>query len=152
MQRRLLDTIYQKADMMQKNIAKFVALTSVLLCLVAFVGCGKGDGLCAIEGTVTLDGQPIQDGFIGFGPKAGQQGTMAGAQIKEGKYAARVSEGEMVVSVRAQKKETVNDPDHGQVVNLIDLPIPEKYSSKSEQTVIVKPGKNTYNLDIVSEK
>ncbi|MBQ9874454.1 MAG: hypothetical protein IJM30_08310 [Thermoguttaceae bacterium] len=135
---------------MRKNIALHAALFSVLLCLAALAGCAKNDGLCTVEGTVTLDGAPLAEGTINFGPMAGSSGTATGAKIENGKYSARASEGEMIVNIRSQKKETTQDPEHGETMTFTEL-IPEKYNQQSELKATIKPGKNTFDFDLKSE-
>lgn len=135
---------------MQKNIAKFALLACVLLCFSAFIGCAKSDGLNPVEGTVTLDGVPVADGNINFGPMAGQSGTATGGKITDGKYSIRASQGEMAVTIRAPKKETVDQDGH-QAIQLTET-IPEKYNMKSELKVTINPGKNTgVNFDLKSD-
>ena len=133
---------------MRKNIFRFIAVSCVLFCFAAlFVGCQKNDGLCTVEGTVTLDGAPLADGMINFGPMAGASGPATGAKITDGKYSARASAGEMVVTIRSQKKETVQDPDHGDMVQMTEL-VPEKYNQQSELKATIQPGKNTFDFDL----
>jgi hypothetical protein len=61
-----------------------------LLCLIAAsaicwaAGCGNGN-LVAVEGRVTVDGKPADDGSIVFNP-VDRQGPSKGVQIKDGKY------------------------------------------------------------------
>ena len=137
-----------RKNIMRKSFVQFAALSCVLLCLTAlFVGCQKNDGLCSVEGTVTLDGTPLADGTINFGPMAGSHGTATGAKITDGKYSARASEGDMVVTIRSQKKETVQDPEHGEMISMTEL-IPEKYNQQSELKATIQPGKNTFDFDL----
>ena len=96
-----------------------------------------------------LDGAPLADGHINFGPMSGSSGTATGAKITDGKYSARASAGEMVVTIRAQKKETVQDPEHGEMVQMTEL-IPEKYNQQSELKASIQPGKNTFDFDLKS--
>ena len=126
------------------------AIAGLLVALTTFVGCEKNDGLCLVEGTVTLDGSPVADGMISFGPTIGSSGTATGAKIVDGKYSARASAGEMSVAIRAQKKEISQDPDHGETISLTEL-IPEKYNQNSELKASIKPGKNTFDFDLKSD-
>ncbi len=133
---------------MQTKIAQFAAVFCVVLCFATlFAGCQKSDGLCAVEGTVTLDGAPLAEGTINFGPMAGAHGTATGAKIVDGKYSARASQGEMAVSIRSQKRETVQDPERGEMITATEL-IPDKYNQNSELKVTIQPGKNTHNFDL----
>ena len=132
---------------MRKKIVSIIAFSCILTCFVAIVGCQKNDGLCSVEGTVTLDGAPLAEGTINFGPMAGSHGTATGAKITDGKYSARASAGEMVVTVRSQKRETVQDPDHGEMITATEI-IPEKYNQQSELKATIQPGKNTFDFDL----
>jgi hypothetical protein len=75
----------------------FVFLTPWML------GCGAAKG--KVEGTVTLDGQPLPIGNIAFHPS---KGIGAGAQIQDGKYSIdKVAAGSVTVTVETEtlKKE-----------------------------------------------
>lgn len=135
---------------MRNQFLRFALTIGVVCCLAAFVGCGKNDGLCTVEGTVTLDGAPLADGTINFGPMAGASGTATGAKIVNGKYSARASEGEMVVNIHSQKKETTRDEDGRESLNLTEL-IPAKYNQESELKASIGPGKNVCNFDLTSD-
>jgi hypothetical protein len=57
------------------------------LSLIALGGCGADDGKIGnpVSGSITLHGQPLDQGTIEFLPAAGQ-GTYSGGPIKEGRY------------------------------------------------------------------
>ena len=134
---------------------KAASLLSGLLCLACFVGCGPNDGLCQVDGTVTLDGQPLESGRINMGPMVGNPGTAVGGDIINGAFSIRASEGEMAVTIRSQKKVAIDDPTpdelaHNVTERLVEQ-IPEKYNQKSELKCTIAPGKNTVNFDLVSE-
>ena len=120
------------------------------MCVAALVGCGKDKGLCSVEGTVTLDGVPLESGTINFGPMAGASGTATGGKNEGGKYSIKASEGEMVVTIRSQKQETETDADGRQILKREEI-IPEKYNQASELKKTVSKGKNTIDFDLKSE-
>jgi hypothetical protein len=65
--------------------ALFVAVATAL----ATSGCGGGgDNLPRqeVSGTVTLIGQPLAQGTIQFMPMSQEQGTLAGGEVKDGKF------------------------------------------------------------------
>jgi hypothetical protein len=64
--------------------------------LLALVGCSSSDG--TVHGTVTANGQHVEEGFISFIPSDGQNSTY-GAPIQEGKYNAKVKPGKYWVMV-----------------------------------------------------
>ena len=120
------------------------------------VGCKPDDGLCSVEGAVTLDGQPLADGTINIGPMVGQPGTAVGGKIVNGVYKVRASEGEMIVTIRSQKAETIENPTeddiaHGVTERMVEQ-IPARYNQQSELKMTVNKGKNTVNFDLTSEE
>ncbi len=140
---------------MKKNLINAASLIGVFCCLVAFVGCAPNDGLCSVEGTVTLDGQPLEHGTINMGPMVGQPGTAVGGEIVKGAYKVRASEGEMIVSIRSQKKVPIDNPTedekaHGVTERQVEQ-IPEKYNSKTELKFTVVKGKNVQNFELVGD-
>jgi hypothetical protein len=64
----------------------FVAVSAAL----ALPGCGGGGGdnlpRQGVSGTVTLNAQPLAQGTIQFTPLSQEQGTLAGGEIKDGKF------------------------------------------------------------------
>ena len=76
------------------------------LCAAAVVfaasGCSKGRGLDLhpVSGTVTFDGQPIEDGYITFRAVSGDPRGFAGP-IKQGAYSAKALATPMKVSITA---------------------------------------------------
>lgn len=133
-----------------------LALLCVALSAVAFSGCKPDDGLCDVEGKVTLDGQPLATGTINIGPMSGQKGTAVGGKIENGMYKVRASEGEMIVTIRSQKLVKIENPtqddiDHG-VTERDEEIIPSKYNQQSELKMTVKKGeKNVVNFDLTTE-
>lgn len=74
------------------------------LALVSVVGCSGGEAVHEVEvtGSVTIDGQPIDQGAISFVAVDGVART-GGGIIKDGKYVARVAPGEKKVMVLGNK-------------------------------------------------
>lgn len=70
--------------------------------LVLGAGCGGGSGLDLhpVSGTVTFDGQPVEDGYITFRAQSGDPRGFAGP-IKQGKYTAETFAKPMKVSITA---------------------------------------------------
>jgi hypothetical protein len=64
-------------------------LLTGLVLLTWATGCGGSNiQRAVVAGRVTLDGQPIERGFIRFFPIKGTEGPMWGAQITDGSYRA----------------------------------------------------------------
>ena len=137
-----------------KTMKMFCAVAA-LFCVACFAGCQPDDGLYPVEGTVTLDGQPLEEGSIGMGPMVGQSGTAVGGKILNGVFKLRASEGEMLVNIRSQKKVPIENPTpdeaaHNVTERTVEL-IPAKYNDRSELKFTVVKGKNKATFDLVSE-
>jgi hypothetical protein len=111
--------------------ALFVAVAALV------AGCGGGDAWGDVSGTVSYDGTPVEDGAISF----------------IGKYAAKVSVGNMKVQVSGSKvvskKKVYNTPD-SPVMPVTAEVLPPRYSDreKTELTFEVAPGPSTKNWDL----
>ena len=123
------------------------------LALIGFAGCS---GQPALQGTVTLDGAPVDGGAVSFVPTGGAGGTGAvGAQIVGGKYTIREDQGLAPGSYRVEivwKKKTgrqVPAPgDPGNTVDETAQVIPPQYNTKSTLTADIKPGTSTLDFDL----
>ena len=67
--------------------AGFAAVAAAIAAALLICGCGGAGGRQSIEGTVTLDGKPLEKGQITFVPQSGTQGPTAGAEIIAGRFA-----------------------------------------------------------------
>ena len=131
-------------------------LGALLLFLVSLPLTGCGDGKAEISGNVTIDKVPVAQGFLTFIPMGGDAGTV-GAQIKDGKYEARIMPGMMKVAVNAVpkvigKRKLYNTPDSPETP-IYGSALPPRYASmeESELRVDVKPGKNEKDFDLPSK-
>jgi hypothetical protein len=130
-----------------------VSLLSVAFVLLAFAGgCGSsGIERAVVAGKVTLDGQPVGQGFIRFFPIQGTEGPMWGAQIIDGNYRADGKGGVPVgthrVEIEAFRAVRNANPNPG---NFEDFGgtgpavaevqyVPLRYNAESELELIVTP-------------
>ena len=125
----------------------------VLAALLALGGCGNSDPMGEVSGIVRRDGNPLPSGTITFFPVDGKTAT-AGAEIKNGYYAAKVPVGTMKVVISAEKVvgtkklyPTANSPAMPIAVELL----PGRYNEHSELTLDVQPGKNPKDYDLKSK-
>lgn len=121
--------------------------------VLAVAGCGGGDGMAEVSGTVTVDGQPAKVGAITFIPIDGV-GQTAGAQIVDGAYTARVAPGTCKVEVRVSKvvgERKMYDATDAPVKQILTESLPPKYNDMSELSLEVKPGVNEKNYDLESQ-
>lgn len=137
-----------------RKLCSFV--TVAFLCVV-FSGCGSSSNLerTIIEGTISLDGNPIKNGEIRFYPKGATKGPPSGGPIKDGKYIAKAGGGVLIgthlVSIKAFAPKHSNrpaPPEGGEVINII----PSKFSGKkSELERTVTSSTSTMNFDLKSK-
>ena len=113
-----------------------------LLLLVGLAGCSDSSSQGEVNGTVTLDGQPLKDGDVRFVPVDGKSPTTS-AKITDGKFTATVPIGLKRVEFSAGKvigKIKMYDTPESRVVDDIREQIPARYNTKSELKITVKKG------------
>lgn len=142
---------------------KFVLAALPLL----LAGCG-GEGpfeRAAVEGIVTLDGQPLEAGTIVFEPAPGTPGPKAAAQITGGRYALPAAAGPAVGSHKVRI--TAKDPgmpgpqddrlafDPSLAAELIPAdpapPLPARYNTATTLAAEVAGVFNTLDFDLTAD-
>lgn len=113
-------------------------------CLIAAAGCG-GDGRHALEGTVTLDGQPLAEGQIAFVPQSGTGGPTAGGKIRQGRFSIAAKEGVLAGSFRVEitasrKTGKQATTETGEKFDQVEQYLPARYNRQSELTAEVPDG------------
>lgn len=130
-------------------------LTTCIVAMIVFLS-GCGSRRPAIEGRVTLDGEPIAYGSIMLVPVDGK-GQTAGSGIANGLYRMEASAGPMKVIINSPKKtdRKVHVPtaeDTGTMADLYVDAVPPRYNEATELEVTVVPGRNTFDFALESEK
>ena len=128
---------------------------ALILALLGLAGCS---GQPSVQGTVTFDGTPVDDGAISFVPTGGGTGGAGtvGAPIVDGKYTVAgkgVAPGSYRVEIIWRKKTGRKVPTPGDPGNMIDQvvqAIPPQYNTNSTLTRDIKPGTNTLDFDLKS--
>jgi hypothetical protein len=116
---------------------------------------GCGDGKTVVNGTVTLDGEPVPKGAVTFVRSDGDL-VREGAVIEKGAFQVRVPPGKYRIEVNGRKvvgKKTqkgMNGQD--EEIELTEELFPEKYNLKSELTADIKSGDNPVKLELSSTK
>jgi hypothetical protein len=121
------------------------------LLLILLSGCGSQVG--SIDGTVTLDGQPVPTGVVMF-IKQGGELKVEGAVIQAGKFKAQIPpgnyrlelQGQKVVGTRTQKGFDGKD----EVLEITDQLFPAKYNKSSTLSQEIKAGANPIKLELSS--
>ncbi|MEW4563186.1 hypothetical protein AB1K70_11705 [Bremerella sp. JC770] len=134
----------------------------VLLATLAWTGCSPQDGglqRAAVEGTVTVDGVPVEMGAITFVPTNGTSGPATGGKITDGKYKIQLSDGPVVgqylvqiMGRRGTGKFKVEELE-GETVKteIIEEMIPKKYRTSSELRSTIQTGTNVLDFDLSSD-
>lgn len=126
----------------------------------ALIGCGgASDSLDRkeVSGTVTLNDQPLNVGRIQFTPQTAEQGTIAGGEIKDGKYLIPATEGPvpgeykvMIFSSGAAAAPVVEAmPGDAPPPPLAPELIPPQFNSETTLKASVKSsGPNVFDYDV----
>jgi hypothetical protein len=129
---------------------------SLLLLLIA--GCESADGRREISGTVTLKGEPLDDGWIEFLPQnnsTDQLVTKSGATITNGKYVIGREHGLVagkyrVIISSGEKNTSISDDGGTGPKNIFSKErIPADYNVESKQVVdVTEEGPNKFDYQI----
>lgn len=109
---------------------KIIAFSLIMaVSMICFIGCGpKGPKRVQISGTVTFDGEPVEQGMIKF-ESVGDGEVSDGGTIENGQFTIEVTTGQKKVHVKGTKVigQYERDPQMNpgvMVDQLEDLPIP----------------------------
>lgn len=119
--------------------------------IVLLAGCGGGAS--RIEGTVTLDSQPVDGGTITFVSASGSEN--AGGKIQGGKYSieSKLTPGTYKVEInwfKSTGKTIPNKSDPGTNQDETKQVIATEYNKQSKLTAEIKSGSNTANFELKS--
>ena len=132
-------------------LRRLAAVLVVGLFLVGLTGCGRR---ASVQGTVTFDGTPIDNGSITFVPES-SGGQKASAQIKDGKYSIESERGPSPgkykvevtwMKVPPAKKGADPDVQQGEGKQML----PDKFNTATTLTADISSGSNTVNFDLKS--
>lgn len=152
---------------------KLVSRFALTVAIVAFLGCGGGDGLPrqAVSGKVTLDGQPLDSATVSFQPTAGSgEVTSAAATVSAGAFSISAADGlvpgkyrvsvsakhDVAAGPGAKKKQIDNvtgelvDPPADAVVT--QETIPARYNAQTDLTAdVTAGGPNEFTFAVTSK-
>lgn len=131
-----------------------------LLCgvvIVSLPGCGNS-GRVAVDGTVTLDGQPLDQAQIEFIPMAGTPGPTAGGDIIAGKYLIAADKGPFAGKYRVRIVKSgptgrkTFDPRSNSMIEEYGPILPARYNEQSElEAEITSAGPNRFDFTLTSK-
>ncbi len=121
-------------------------------------GCGpSGPEQFAISGQVTYDGQPVDNGDIGFIPGDGSAAKTVGADLVDGRYEVPAYEGPqagkykvVIFAERPNGRRVQADEGSDEMIDQMEQYIPDQYNAKS--TLSVEISSNREDLDFQLEK
>lgn len=127
--------------------------------LLPWSGCGSStaDLRASIEGTVTLDGKPLEMGRIKFVPIDGTPGPVAGGQIKNGTYKIDAAKGPAIGRNRVEINSTIKTGRQitgmtGEMVDEVTEGIPQQYNADSTLESEIRKGVNQLDFELSSEQ
>lgn len=121
--------------------------------LLAFTGCSESTTHGTVQGTVTLDGEPLPEGVVRFVPTDRSTGT-ASAAITNGEYSATVPIGLNRLEFSAPKvtgKQKMYETPDSPTVDVVTELIPERYNLQSELQLQVDSGTSQHSNELLSE-
>jgi len=123
------------------------ACSMALVAVIALAGCGHQE--LGVQGTVKVDGQPLEQGTVHFESVGAKQLIRGGAAVKDGAFTISPTDkgmapGNYKVSVEGYHKtgRQVKDPQRGPVDEIVPIPLRE-----STVDVTVTP-ENAQQLEI----
>lgn len=132
-----------------------IVLVIAVLPLGVLSGCNRNAvKWIEIQGTVAVDGVPIERGVIQFDNDGGN-GPSGGGKIDSGRFKARVVAGPSVVRVSGESRSDKPVPDPvnvGQFVDFVPATDQAQHWNDSDYTVEITDPKNTYDIDLPAIK
>jgi hypothetical protein len=121
---------------------RFAWLAISALCVGVAGGCNSGPPMGDVQGTVTVNGQPLSEGIVTFDPVNGDTPS-AGGPIRDGKFRVQVPVAKQrvgIVSNVIDREKTPPNASDDQIV--MKKLVPDRYNSKSTLTLDVVKGLN----------
>lgn len=151
----------QLSDRLPATVALGLLLASggAAVMWLNFGGPGGEPRRAAIQGFVTFDGAPLDEGVVVLMPAEGTKGPTAGSAVAKGGFSIAAAGGPAVgryrVEVRALRKtgrrvKAVVAVGGQKEREEFEQFIPAKYNTASELEVEIKPGRNTMTLQLES--
>jgi hypothetical protein len=147
-------------NILSKQLTYAPAVVILALMCFALTGCGS-EGRAPVEGTVTLDSQPVDGGAITFVPEEYKEGSIERAQvtadIKDGKYSLNGSHGllpgkyRVVIHWSKKTGRQVADPDTGTMIDEAKEQIPSIYNANSKTMVEIPSSGNKFDYTLSSK-
>ena len=127
--------------------------------IVSCAGCADPDdpyGRLALSGTITFEGQPLDEGLIDFLPAESGRGAGARAMIRDGRYTIPSHQGVTPGTYRVvitSAEPIMSQPTDGTPAKALPLPgkerIPPEFNTESQHTIEATAGdENSFDFTI----
>lgn len=125
-----------------------LAVTTVLM----VAGCSRGPKTAAVSGTVTFNGEAVQDGYIYMVPVKPGKALDAGP-IVNGRFSFRTLPGEKRVRIEAARAVPGRMAPNavGEMVPVNEQYLPAQFNERSELTADLKAGVNRVDFKLAGE-
>lgn len=128
------------------------------VCLLFAIGCGRSPELAAVSGSVSFEGQPVNEGAMRLMPKDGTPGGGLGVLIHDGKYHVSIEQklpaGAYYVAITATrptgKQVRRYDVKPGESTTMPEVVqyIPPKYNDDLSLTLELPGGESQRDFDL----
>jgi hypothetical protein len=141
------------------SLAALLAVAGLLVTWVSTRGLSAGPQRASLEGQVSFDGKPLEDGVIVLVPAGDTKGPTAGGRLSGGRFRIDAAAGPVVGRYRVEIKATRKTGRmvkprivvaHRTEVEETEQFIPSRYNAASELEVDIKPGRNKTTFDLTS--
>lgn len=114
----------------------------LILLLVLISGCSRGKPVGDVQGTVTVNGQPLAEGSIRFIPVNGDTAATGGL-IKDGAFRVEVPVAQQRVEISSNTIDKEKTPPNATADQIVMKSlVPPRFNFKSELKLDVVPGVN----------
>ncbi|MDX2035345.1 MAG: hypothetical protein SFX72_01740 [Isosphaeraceae bacterium] len=134
-----------------------VSVSLLIIASAVLAGCGEPlDELPrrAIDGSVSLNGEPLAKGTIQFVPRSAEAGTQVGAIIENGRYSIAAAQGPVpgmygVMISGASDTVAAGEDDPAKPPKPAPDPVPARYNSNTTlEAEVKKEGSNTFSFEL----
>ncbi len=121
-----------------KNKTGYTIIIIIAVGIPLLFGCSGGSDRKAVEGTVTLDGKPLEKGYVSFRPQQGTKSPSGGANVVNGEFSIDPERGllpgKFRVEITASRPTGRQIPDRltGKMMPFEEQYIPAKYNNESK--------------------
>ena len=129
-------------------------MVSLGVAIAMLAGCSASKTHGIVAGTVTLEGSALAEGTVRFVP-IDEASQTASARIADGKFTAKVPVGRMRVEFSAPKvtgRQRMYDAPDSPEVDIVGELLPAKYNIRSELTYEVRPGEQSYEIELFEQQ